>query len=169
MKSEYIYQVGAETKTVTIEPEGEYFRVTVGEAVYQVAAAESTPGQLNLTLDNQRLQVYVARKGSRRYVALLGKTWLLERPQVQPRRRGPGASATSGSGQLEATMPGQVLAVEVAEGDAVERGQTLLLLEAMKMELRITAPFAGQVNAIHCNVGQVVEREQILLEIVAHA
>ena len=40
-----------------------------------------------------------------------------------------------------------------------------MLLEAMKMELRISAPFAGQVSGIHCASGQVVERGQILIEL----
>jgi biotin carboxyl carrier protein len=64
-------------------------------------------------------------------------------------------------------MPGQVLDVLVHVGDTVERGQTLLLLEAMKMELRMVAPFAGQVRAVRCAAGQVVERGQLLVELQA--
>lgn len=52
-------------------------------------------------------------------------------------------------------------------GDTVTRGQTLVLLEAMKMELRIAAPLDGQVRAVHCAAGQVVERGQILIELQA--
>jgi biotin carboxyl carrier protein len=62
-------------------------------------------------------------------------------------------------------MPGLVLDVVVGEGDEVERGDVLVLLSAMKMELRITAPVAGQVTRVHCQAGQVVERGQQLLEI----
>jgi biotin carboxyl carrier protein len=56
----------------------------------------------------------------------------------------------------------EVLAVAGAE---VVRGDTLVVLEAMKMELRLTAPYAGRVRQVHCAAGQVVERGQVLVEI----
>jgi biotin carboxyl carrier protein len=62
-------------------------------------------------------------------------------------------------------MPGRVLDVLVSEGDAVAKGDTLVLLEAMKMELRIQAPSDGRVSAVRCRQGQVVERGQLLVEI----
>jgi len=60
-------------------------------------------------------------------------------------------------------MPGLVRSVNVAEGEAVSKGQTLLVLEAMKMEIRIQAPFDGVVQSLPAEVGQTVEREQILV------
>ncbi len=165
MKNEYRYQFGEEIKTVTIERDGDRFRVTIDDKLYNLAAERLARGQLNLVLDNRHLQIHVAHNGPRHYVAMDGETWVLERPQAQSRRRGGGAAVGSGSGSLEAGMPGLVLDVPVSEGDLVERGQTLVLLEAMKMELRISAPFAGQVAKIHCVEGQVVERGQLLVEL----
>ena len=60
-------------------------------------------------------------------------------------------------------MPGQVRAVNVSEGDAVTKGQTLLLLEAMKMEIRVQAPRDGMVVSVKVKQGQTVEREQLLI------
>ncbi len=57
-------------------------------------------------------------------------------------------------GSLEAPMPGKVLAVEVANGDAVEEGDVLLILESMKMELQIAAPQAGVVEGLDLTVGE---------------
>jgi biotin carboxyl carrier protein len=62
-------------------------------------------------------------------------------------------------------MPGQVRAVNVNEGDRVTKGQTLLLLEAMKMEIRIQSPQDGLVRKLFVQQGQTVEREQMLVEI----
>jgi len=62
-------------------------------------------------------------------------------------------------------MPGQVRAVNVAAGDAVTKGQTLMLLEAMKMEIRIQTPQGGTVKALHVRQGQTVERGQLLIEV----
>jgi biotin carboxyl carrier protein len=70
------------------------------------------------------------------------------------------------SGELAAPMPGQVRAVQVAEGEAVVRGQTLVILEAMKMEIKVAAPKDGKVRSLKVKQGQTVERDQPLVEIV---
>ena len=69
------------------------------------------------------------------------------------------------AGELTAPMPGQVRAVNVIEGESVMKGQTLMVLEAMKMEIRIQSPMDGVVKSLAVKVGQTVEREQVLVEI----
>jgi biotin carboxyl carrier protein len=61
-------------------------------------------------------------------------------------------------------MPAQVRLVQVSAGDLVEVGQTLMLLEAMKMEIRLQAPRRGRVSRILAQAGQTVERDQVLIE-----
>ncbi|NNF26941.1 MAG: hypothetical protein HKN73_06975 [Gemmatimonadetes bacterium] len=61
-------------------------------------------------------------------------------------------------------MPGLVVKVEVAEGDAVEVGQGLVVVEAMKMENELTATAAGTVARVAVNAGDAVEKDQVLLE-----
>jgi biotin carboxyl carrier protein len=167
MTTEFTYQVGDEVKTVTVEREGDCFLLTVGENSYQIRAQRPEHGRLNLQVGDRRLRAHVAHDGLRRYVAMAGQTWTLERPQPQQKRRG-GAAGGPGAGSLEAAMPGLVLDVLVAEGDEVSQGQPLVLLSAMKMELRIAAPAAGRVRKVHCQAGQVVERGQVLVEISGH-
>ncbi len=72
-----------------------------------------------------------------------------------------------GEGSLEAPMPGKVLAVEVANGDAVEEGDVLLILESMKMELQIAAPRAGVVAGLDLVVGDQVTPGQALIAVGA--
>jgi biotin carboxyl carrier protein len=62
-------------------------------------------------------------------------------------------------------MPGQVRAVNVKPGDAVVRGQVVIVLEAMKMEIRLQAPFSGSVATVEASLGQTVEREQVLVRL----
>ncbi len=62
-------------------------------------------------------------------------------------------------------MPGQVRAVNIQPGDHVTKGQVLVVLEAMKMEIRLQAPFDGQVSSVDAHVGQTVEREQVLVKL----
>jgi pyruvate carboxylase subunit B len=63
-------------------------------------------------------------------------------------------------------MPGQVRAVQVTMGQSVSKGQTLLVVEAMKMEIRVVAPRDGLVKSLRVQQGQTVERDQLLVEIV---
>lgn len=74
-------------------------------------------------------------------------------------------SAGGGATRVRAPMPGLVLALEVAEGDAVHEGQGLLIIEAMKMENEIRAPTTGVVRRLAVSAGDAVEREALLCEI----
>jgi excisionase family DNA binding protein len=67
--------------------------------------------------------------------------------------------------QIVAPMPGSVLSVSVVPGDTVEAGQTVLVLEAMKMENAVTAPIAGTIERVLVEEGHQVQRGQVLLEL----
>lgn len=60
------------------------------------------------------------------------------------------------AGHLQASMPGRIVQILVAVGDHVDAGQPLLVMEAMKMEQTLRAPFKGRVEAVHFNVGDAV-------------
>ncbi len=71
----------------------------------------------------------------------------------------------SRDGRIKAPIPGQIKTVLVAEGDRVEAGQPLFILEAMKMENEIHAPKAGVVSQVAVRPGQDVTRHEVLAEI----
>ncbi|AEJ03532.1 pyruvate carboxylase subunit B [Stutzerimonas stutzeri] len=71
----------------------------------------------------------------------------------------------SAPGDVSTTMPGNVVDVLVAVGDAVKAGQTVLVSEAMKMETEIQAPIAGTVKAVHVAKGDRVNPGEVLIEI----
>lgn len=71
----------------------------------------------------------------------------------------------SGDGRLKAPIPGLITRLMVQQGDNVEVGQPLLVLEAMKMENEIQASRNGIVSALHVTIGQSVTRNQLLAEI----
>jgi biotin carboxyl carrier protein len=60
-------------------------------------------------------------------------------------------------------MPGQIRAIEVELGESVTAGQTLMVMEAMKMEIKIQASQDGVVERIEVEVGETVEKEQLLV------
>ncbi len=154
-------QSGDVERTVVVEETGGGFVVRVGERVFAISARTGDGGRLDLDVDGRRLRAYAVRQGVQTQVALDGETWRLER--IDPRRRRTGRAEASGS--LQAAMPGRVLDVLVAPGAEVTRGDTLVLLEAMKMELRIQAPVDGHVARVLVTPGAVVERGQLLVEL----
>ncbi|QZD90355.1 acetyl/propionyl/methylcrotonyl-CoA carboxylase subunit alpha [Qipengyuania aurantiaca] len=82
--------------------------------------------------------------------------------RVQPYRHDAGGAASAADGAILAPMPGKVIAVDVAEGDAVTAGQRLMVLEAMKMEHALTAPFDGTVTELSASEGGQVQVEAVL-------
>ena len=167
MKYEVHYQVGDQLIPVKIEQTGDQFRVMVGDTQYEVKAKQRADNRLWLEINDQLRQLYVVSSGDKHYVWLDGNSWILTKSEKEKKQ---GLTKTSAAqpattGLLTATMPGLVRDVFVKTGDIVARGAPLVLLEAMKMELRMTAPQDGQVSKIHCTPGQVVERGQRLVEI----
>ena len=81
-------------------------------------------------------------------------------------RAGPKApTVVAGKGAVTAIMPGKIIRVLVAEGDAVTEGDVVCLLEAMKMENELKAPQAGIVKKLYMQRGQDVEMGAVLAEI----
>ena len=72
------------------------------------------------------------------------------------------AAAPAGGEQVTSPMPGTILSVNVAAGDAVKRGQVLMILEAMKMENEIMCPCDGKVASINTSKGASVESGTLL-------
>ncbi|MEM7346608.1 MAG: acetyl-CoA carboxylase biotin carboxyl carrier protein subunit [Chloroflexota bacterium] len=166
MKSEHLYQVGSENKIVTIDPNENNLLVTVEDHDYQVTSPQQKEGKLYFSVDGQSICATVAQVDNRWYVNIDGQQWVLSRPSSSRSRRGTTAGGDdASSGLLTASMPAQVVEILVEIGDQVERGQTLVLLEAMKMEMRISAPFAGAVQKIYCTQNETVERDQPLVEL----
>ncbi len=92
-----------------------------------------------------------------------GEAWKFDLPSIV---RADGSAAVS-DGSLRSPMPGRIVSVGVREGQVVDKGQTLLSLEAMKMEHAITAPFAGTVTDLSVSVGDQVAENVTLVRVVA--
>ncbi|HET9914296.1 MAG TPA: biotin/lipoyl-containing protein [Anaerolineales bacterium] len=144
-----------------ISSSGKTFTLTLDDQTIQAEVLHSEDGKLDLLIDGKRVTAYVSSDNTRRWVTISGQTVVLTKSTgARQGRHGHHHAA----GELIAPMPGQVRAVNVNEGDRVTKGQTLLVLEAMKMEIRIHALQDGVVKNVFVSQGQTVEREQALIE-----
>lgn len=114
-----------------------------------------------LEIDGVITPVRVARQGANVWVWCAGHVFVLE--TGAPRR----ARAAEHEGDLLAPMPGRVRRTLVAEGDAVSRGQVVMILEAMKMEHAIRAPRDGIVTRLAHAEGDLVDAGAALAEMTA--
>ena len=111
-------------------------------------------GSFSMLLDGRQHTVRVAQSNDGRLEAWIGGSRQLIEVR-DPRRlsRHRNASTGSGSDEVRMPMPGKVLAVHVANGDRVRRGQSLLIVEAMKMQNQLRAPRDGIVSGLQVKTG----------------
>ncbi|MGB8983134.1 MAG: biotin/lipoyl-containing protein [Anaerolineales bacterium] len=145
-----------------ISSNGKTFTLTLDDKTIHAEFLRSENGRLELLIDGRRVTANVSSDNAKRWVTVNGQTFVLTKSSGA--RRG-GHGHHHAAGELTAPMPGQIRAVNVGEGDTVSKGQTLLVIEAMKMEIRIQAPRDGIVRKLSVKQGQIVDREQILIEI----
>ncbi len=150
---------------IDLTPTGKSYRVTIGDETVdvEIVRVEAGHGMLELLINGQRVVAYVSSDGAKRWVTINGQTEVLTKASGT-RSRGKSSSHDQKS-ELAAPMPGVVRSVNVEQGEAVSKGQTLMVLEAMKMEIRIHAPRECMIRNLLVQQGQTVERDQVLIEI----
>jgi acetyl-CoA/propionyl-CoA carboxylase biotin carboxyl carrier protein len=132
--------------------DGEAVSVALGDA----RVLEADGGALLVWLDGRSERWLLARDSERVWVASGGRSF-----EVSLRARARESEA-AGDSDVRAPMPGSVVAVHTGAGAQVERGDVLLVLESMKMELQITAPHDGRVAALHVAAGDQVALDSLL-------
>jgi len=110
-------------------------------------------------VDGTELEVELDMDGNVWTATVEGKTFKIEVPDSGPvikKKRSPGNKKKK-SGTVSANIPGKIVTIEVNQGDIVEEGQVILILEAMKMQNEIQAPISGTVISVNCEEGQSIE------------
>jgi 3-methylcrotonyl-CoA carboxylase alpha subunit len=116
-----------------------------------------------LTIDGVRRRARVVERGADLVVIVAGRNVTFT--PIDP--LAPARAENAGDDRLTAPIPARVTRVLVAPGDRVARGAPLVVLEAMKTELTLAAPFEGTVEAVHCAVDDMVEEGAELIALAA--
>ncbi len=141
----------ADTRILTVHPAAG--RIVGPHAAAAVRPLTAAADSVRLEIDGTTHEGHVHIASREVLVAYQGQTYVLRRPDAF----GPGGRAAVTDGSVTAPMPGTVLAVLVEPGTTVQEGDTLGVLEAMKMELALKAPVAGTLTAVDVVVGQLVD------------
>lgn len=122
----------------------------------EASVRASSPGSARFEgrAGSRNAAVFVTREGDRVFAQVGGRSYTMT---VVSRTASAAADHAAAPGALEAPMPGRVTRVAVAVGDAVTRGQELIVVEAMKMENALIAPIDGVVTLIDAKVGDMVQ------------
>jgi acetyl/propionyl-CoA carboxylase alpha subunit len=162
LKMRFRYHSGENIYNISIDRQGEGYRAVVDGIAYPVEVLDVQPGQVSLLLDGRPVTFYWATEAGKRWISLQGCVYTLEKPSSQTTtRRGEILSEES----VRAPMPSQVRSISVQPGDIISKGQTLMILEAMKMEIRVQAPRPGRIKRLLVEEGQTVDRNEKLAEI----
>jgi biotin carboxyl carrier protein len=157
--SEKIVTIGGETKKLDVERDGDTFRA--GSHEVTIVAIDGNIAELRI--DGREQIVPFVAQGSTISFSLEGETYTVEVAEKASR-----STARHRAHSMSAPMPGVVLKILASVGDVVAKGAPLLILEAMKMEHVIVAPYDGRVTAINCQEGELVQPGNDLIELDQH-
>jgi len=154
----YKLEFDGQASAVTLTENEHHFEITIAENTTALEFVSRTDKHCVLIENGVRESLNFAFDANTLYLDDGTGHFIIDDITHQPAAAAGGA----GSGQVKASMDGAIVEVLVNEGDNVEAGQTLVVLEAMKMEHPLKAGISGTVTAINCTAGQQVKSKQLL-------
>jgi biotin carboxyl carrier protein len=163
----YIVDIAGERHEVDLE--GGSATLNGATASASLAEVAGTPVKL-VTIGGVQHRVVARREGPKGRYVLWIDGWRFEAEALDERQRairdlGAAAAGAAGPAPVVAPMPGLIVRVHVAEGDEVQAGQPVAVMEAMKMENELRATAAGTVQKVLVQAGKVVEKGAVLVEL----
>jgi biotin carboxyl carrier protein len=160
----FLFWLGQREFNVRLEEQGTHvFQVRVGDETYRVSVEFIGRDVLLLKLDGRVFNVVVNSDTVSHSVIVNGRNFRVgKKSAVNILREDKGRIRKR---DVKITMPGRVVRVLAAAGDAVEEGQPVLVLEAMKMQNEIKSPRRGRISRVHFSAGDYVEAGSILFSV----
>ncbi len=159
------YQLDGEIHAVTPLRLGGEMTLEIDGHRLDVSLQWRGPHEGELLVNGSTRPFFAAQNGNVLHLHLDGRVWVLE-----SRDEFAGSAQESASaGRVHAPMPGVVVEIGVEVGDAVEAGQSLMLIESMKLQTEIRASIAGRVGAIGAQVGESFDKGAMLVDIAPEA
>lgn len=159
----YVTTIGERQYTIEINRDDQ---ITIDGVVYSIDLRAIDEATFSLLIDNASHEALVEANNGETHVLLRGRLYAArvedERASRLSRSAG-GLHAGSGEVTMKSPMPGLIVSIAVSEGEAVKKGQTIVVLESMKMENELKAPRDGTIASIKVTLRQSVEQHQPLI------
>ena len=159
----YVTRINDQTYEIEIDHDGS---VLVNGQTRDVDFLNPGGDLFSVITENRSLEAVINDDEGQIAVMMSGRQFeaqvLDERAMLMMQRRG---TQTTGSGEVKAPMPGLIVSVASERGAAVTKGDTLIVLESMKMQNELKSPIDGVTRAVHVEAGQAVDKNDLLVEI----
>jgi biotin carboxyl carrier protein len=160
-------ELAGRTRTLELARDGGRLAATLDGHAVEADAVEVTPGIYSILIGGASFEVQVEAAPSGLTVAVAGSripVRVVDPRQWQGRRGGP--VEAEGRQQIVAPMPGKVVRILVQQGEKVDAGQGMLVVEAMKMQNEIRSPKTGTVEKLLVTEGQAVNAGEVVAVVV---
>jgi len=163
----YVTKLDGEEREFSFERHGDMLRARCGDTVYALDLALVGDGTtFSLLVDGKSYDVVADLQREQVALQMLGERFVVHVEDERERAaHALAGNKQSGRRELRAAMPGIVVDIKVGDGDEVVEGQTLVVLEAMKMQNPLLAEAAGRVSRVLCKKGEAVAAGAVLLEL----
>jgi biotin carboxyl carrier protein len=145
---------------VTVERRDNQFFIVYNNNEYTVIATELKPGQLVISLGERFIKSVISQGEDSKFVFIDGNVFKVKRIELTGRKK-----TGKKEGDLNSPISGTVVKVKVNDGDLVKKDDVLLVIEAMKMEYLIHAPYKGKIKKIYFKEKDQIEIGQLTAEI----
>jgi biotin carboxyl carrier protein len=158
--------IDQKTHKVEIDSKDGKYLVRLGDRQYGVDSQLISENCLSLLVDGKAYTVFIAENQGKKYISVKGEQFCVEEAKADSGARSPAESAVlKGVPTIASPMPGKVVKILVEEGDRVEKGQGLVIVEAMKMENEIRSASAGVVKKINFKESDLVDAAVPIIEL----
>ncbi|MFH1843666.1 MAG: biotin/lipoyl-containing protein [bacterium] len=147
---------------VDVTLDGENYTVTVAGEQLPLELLAAHDGEIDLRLDGKRYRAHVASRGDERLVFISGRVFSFSLPSELDET---GEADSAGGPNIVSQMPCTIVKLLVEPGQVVAAGDSLLIVESMKMETEITAPVAGSVTTVHVQTGETIGMDAPMIDI----
>ncbi len=163
---EYRLLINEETLPVEVDTiQDNKLSARVGEKEYDVSFSRVSDNQIHLNVDGRSVNAYVIENSSGKTIMLNGKSFFVQDAHDIAQSPVKKTRANAAPTTVTPPMPAVVVSVLVKPGDEVEKGTSLVVVSAMKMDTSLTAPYTGVVAKVNVQEGDKVMPGDILIDI----
>lgn len=158
------FSVEGEAREIAIVKRKPCLVVRIAGRDYEVAEEPGRAPRRRMRVNGRSVDFVTARDGTTSFVRADGRTWRIS--AIDPRDNSAGAA---GGSDIRAPMPGVIVSLHKQEGEAVKRGETIVTIESMKLQMALAAPRDGIIARLLKKADETFDKDEVVATLVADA